>query len=135
MITQVALLVYAQIDPVRKALATTSGPTKWVPLFSGPYPDFTEQWFAVVGAQIIVTLVLNMLLPLVPLIQAVLAAFCCAPRKSNDVPGNSQEQINQKDLFSKVKGNFGLAERYGVSYNSSVLLMFQVSSSLPVCSL
>jgi hypothetical protein len=130
---QVAILVYAQIDPVRQALAAESGPTKWVPLFAGPYPDFTEQWFAVVGAQIIVTLVLNMLLPLVPLIQAVLAAFCCAPRKSKEVPGASQEHCKKEVSFSEVKGDFGLAERYGVSYISSFFK--SLSKLFAVCSL
>ena len=109
--------MYAQINPIRVALAANSGPTEWVPLFSGPYPDFTEQWFAVVGAQIIVTVVLNMLLPLFPLILEVLKAFCCVSTSSDEMPGI----LHDKSKGRQVKGEFGLAERYGVSYNSGYL--------------
>ena len=109
------MLVYARIDPVKHALASESGPTEWVPLFSGPYQDFTEQWFAVVGAQIIVTVSLNIFLPLFPLALAFLGSCTCG--SSREVQSeDDQSGITKSEPHSWLKkGNFGLAERYGVS--------------------
>ena len=120
---KVALLVYARIDPVKDALASQKGPTEWVPLFSGPYQDFTEQWFAVVGAQIIVTVTLNILLPLFPLLNA-FSCFCFCitrgqqPNEYHQRARTCNQEIKTKPphgICSVTKGDFSLAERYGVS--------------------
>ena len=129
-ISQVALVVYARIDPIKAALASQPGPTEWVPLFSGPYPDFTEQWFAVVGAQTIVTVVVNILLPLFPLLNTIFTSYICKSHSHKEDNVTIQEIRTRKASAESaperpiVKGDFGLAERYGVRISILLLLVF-----------
>ncbi len=123
-----ALLVYARIDAVRSALPPTTGPASFVPVFAGPFADFTEQWAAVVGAQIMTTVVLNAVAPLAPLLAALADRALCLPLAARRAgPGSTQRELNRR--FEG--GGFSLAGRYGMLLNT-VFGCLLLSSQMPV---
>ena len=123
-----ALLVYAQIDAVRAYLPSSTGPASFIPLFAGPFPDFTDQWAAVVGAQILTTVVLNAVVPFGRLIISVANRVICLPLITFRVgPAWTQRELNRR-----YEGDpFSLARRYGRLLNI-VFGCLLLSSEMPV---
>ena len=101
----VALVVNADIQLVSDSLSPEM--QSYFPLFAGAYADFTEKWYETVGVQIMTTVLVNVILPIVPLLIA-LVAKCLAPLRARCV-------ATQPELNAIYKGSqFSLAPRYGM---------------------
>jgi hypothetical protein len=86
----IPLIVYAKIEDIRKPLERAL-PFQF-PIFSGPFPDFNEKWYGVVGVSFLVTLSTNAVSKSAQFINLLIASCkrsCCA--KSQD----TQRQLNR----------------------------------------
>jgi hypothetical protein len=86
----IPLIVYARIDDIRRPLER-SLPFQF-PIFSGPFPDFNEKWYSVVGVSFLVTLSTNALSKLSEFILLSIVSCkrsCCAKRQ------DTQRQLNR----------------------------------------
>jgi hypothetical protein len=86
----IPLIVYARIDDIRKPLERAL-PFQFA-IFAGPFPDFNEKWYGVVGVSFLVTLSMNALSKSVVIVKVLFASCkrsCCA--KSQD----TQRQLNR----------------------------------------
>jgi hypothetical protein len=86
----IPLIVYARIDDIRKPLERAL-PFQF-PIFSGPFPDFNEKWYGVVGVSFLVTLSTNAVSKSAQIINLLFSSCkrsCCA--KNQD----TQRQLNR----------------------------------------
>jgi hypothetical protein len=86
----IPLIVYARIDDIREPLERAL-PFQF-PIFAGPFPDFNEKWYGVVGVSFLVTLSMNALSKSIVIVKVLFASCkrsCCA--KSQD----TQRQLNR----------------------------------------
>jgi len=121
----VVLLVYAKIGPLKSAVEAKAGIVSDIlPVFAGEFPDFTESWYTIVGAQLIVTVTLNLILPMAPLMVA-LIGDCCLPLSSRSVA--SQSALNH----AYAGKDFVLSTRYG-GLLSVVFGCLMYSSGMPI---
>jgi hypothetical protein len=89
-IAVIPLIVYARIDDIRTRLERVL-PFQF-PIFSGPFPDFNEKWYGVVGVSFLVTLATNALSKSAQIFGVVSSHFkrsCCAKRQ------DTQRQLNR----------------------------------------
>jgi hypothetical protein len=86
----IPLIVYARIEDIRKPLERAL-PFQF-PIFSGPFPDFNEKWYGVVGVSFLVTLSTNAISKSAQIINLLFASCkrsCCAKTQ------NTQRQLNR----------------------------------------
>ena len=122
------ILVYARIDTVRANLPSSTGPASFLPVFAGPFADFTDQWSAVVGAQILVTVALNVLAPIGPLLATLADRLICLPLATSCIgPSWTQRELNRR----YQGGTFSLGRRYGRLLNI-VFGCLLLSSKMPI---
>ena len=127
---QVAVLVYARFDGAKAASDVSQG---YVPLFAGPFPDFSIDWYGVVGAQIIVVASLGAVTPaLAPALALTSAALrrrlqCCWPAAARRA--KTQREFNR--AWIAASGRFGLAERYGLLLTTAFGCL-ALSSGMPI---
>ncbi len=123
--------MYARFDEAKSATADVS--RGYVPLFAGPFPDFTSDWYGVVGAQIIVVASLGAVTPaLAPARTLVWVALrrrlrCCWPAGARRAV--TQREFNR--AWIAASGRFGLARRYGLLLTTSFGCL-ALSSGMPV---
>jgi len=121
----VSLLVYAEISTIKNRIKEAlQGDASAFPIFAGSYSDFSEQWYGVVGAQLMLTIIINVFLPLVPLVTAVLTN-CLLPCTTSGVA--SQQALNRAYLGS----DFLLSTRYGMLLNT-IFTCFMYASGMPI---
>lgn len=96
-----------------------------ITLVSGDYKDFVPEWYSIVGAGLVLTMILNMINPhAMPIITYPLS-LCLRWRKS----GKAVIQREMDKLYEGEK--FTLAERYAVLLNTCWVAFFY-SSGMPV---
>jgi len=121
----VSLLVYAEISTIKNRIKDAlQGDASAFPIFAGSYSDFSEQWYGVVGAQLMLTIIINVFLPLVPLVTAALVN-CCLPCMTKGVA--SQQALN----IAYLGADFVLSTRYGMLLNT-IFTCFMYASGMPI---
>ena len=118
----VALVVNARIDAIKQGLPRDLEAA--FPLFAGAFPDFTDTWYEIVGVQILTTVMINAVLPLLPLLMSVLLR-CIAPLRARCA--STQPQLN--DLYTGAQ--FSLSPRYGM-LQTCAFTCFLYSSGMPI---
>mmetsp|Transcript_8073 Transcript_8073/g.27031 ORF Transcript_8073/g.27031 Transcript_8073/m.27031 type:complete len:660 (+) Transcript_8073:2010-3989(+) len=117
----VSLVVNAKFNFVKDSLP--SDVRSWFPLFSGSYSDFEISWFDVVGTQLLVTIIVNIVLPSVPLATSIINKWL-APCFS--IP------ILQRDLHQRyLQDEFLLSPRYGMLLNV-LFCCYMYSAGIPI---
>jgi len=89
-ISIIPLIVYARIDDIRTPLERLL-PFQF-PVFSGPFPDFNDKWYGVVGVSFLVTLTSNAVSKTAQILSLLIASCkrsCCAKRQ------DTQRQLNR----------------------------------------
>mmetsp|Transcript_31926 Transcript_31926/g.68931 ORF Transcript_31926/g.68931 Transcript_31926/m.68931 type:complete len:449 (+) Transcript_31926:296-1642(+) len=131
----IVLIVFGQIDDVKTGIAETADSvsdqggttavndaTSLFPLFSGPYPDLNPEWYTVVGTSLILTVLLNSMLPLVPVL---LRPFKALARRCRTV--STQTELN----LAVVGPVFEIAARYGLLMSTTFVCMLY-SAGMPI---
>jgi len=118
----VALVVNAKIESVTQGLPKNL--KEAFPIFAGEFRDFTKTWYEVVGVQILTTVLINAVLPLLPLLISVLLR-CIAPLRARCA--STQPQLNA--LYTGTQ--FSLSPRYGM-LQTCAFTCFLYSSGMPI---
>jgi hypothetical protein len=129
-VAQVAVLVYARFVGGRTASELSGG---YIPLFYGPFPDFNNEWYSVVGAQIIIVAALHGLRSAIkPGLKLAWASVlrqlsCCWPRAV-------RRAVTQREFtraWIAASGQFELAPRYGHMLTTTCGCLV-LSSGMPI---
>lgn len=104
-------------------------------LFKGEYDDFVPEWYEIVGASLLLTMILNMVNPhLIPVVTypCKKCNLWCKVRKIKNTIKKGESTMTQRELNSVFVGQqFTLAERYAIICNTIYVAYFY-SSGMPV---
>lgn len=114
----VAMIVYGNIPVVGKNV-----PDEF-PILAGEFEDFNSGWYFLVGVQIMTTIIVNVIMPIVPLVLEVMFKMA--------LPLTTKGTVLQSELNNAYLGSdFLLSTRYGMLLNS-MFTCFMYSSGMPI---
>jgi len=121
----VSLVVYADIRVISSAIKRgLNGDASAFPLFAGSFSDFTELWYGVVGAQLMITVITTIVQPVIPMITSAMSG-CLLPLTTKNLP--SQAMLNK----AYEGEEFLLSTRYGIIL-TVLFVCFTYSSGMPI---